>query len=42
MQRLVQYGQSALQLYKTYPLIVVFCIDKVSPSTMMAEVQTAG
>ncbi|KAI9480301.1 MAG: hypothetical protein EXX96DRAFT_562020 [Benjaminiella poitrasii] len=29
MHKLVQYSQSALQLYRSYPVVVVFCIDKV-------------
>lgn len=37
MQRLVQYCQSVLQLYKSYPLVLVFCIDKVSPSTLITK-----
>jgi len=37
MQRLIQYCQSVVQLYKSYPLVLVFCIDKVSPSTLITK-----
>ncbi|KAG1051142.1 hypothetical protein G6F43_006639 [Rhizopus delemar] len=37
MERLVKYSQSAKQLYKSYPLVMVFCIDKLSPSTFSTK-----
>ncbi|ORX44234.1 hypothetical protein DM01DRAFT_1312510 [Hesseltinella vesiculosa] len=35
MQKLVRYCQSVLLIHKVYPLVVVFCIDKVSTSNVM-------
>jgi hypothetical protein len=37
MQRLLQYCQIVQQLYKTYPLVLVFCTDKLSPSTLITK-----
>lgn len=37
MQRLVQYCQRVQQLYKTYPLVLGFCTDKLSPSTLITK-----
>ncbi|RCH98227.1 hypothetical protein CU097_002595, partial [Rhizopus azygosporus] len=37
MERLVKYSQSAKQLYKIYPLVMVFCIDKLSLLTLITK-----
>ncbi|KAI9019371.1 hypothetical protein CLU79DRAFT_758547 [Phycomyces nitens] len=34
MERLVKYSQSAKQLYKCYPLVMVSCIDKLFVSLL--------
>jgi hypothetical protein len=36
-ERLVKYSQSAKQLYKSYPLVMIFCIDKLSPLTFITR-----
>ncbi|CAO3695361.1 unnamed protein product [Rhizopus stolonifer] len=37
MERLVRYSQNAKQLCKSYPLVIVFCIDKLSPMTFSTK-----
>jgi hypothetical protein len=37
MERLVKYSQSAKKLYKTYSLVMVFCINKLSPLTFITK-----
>ncbi|KAL0078385.1 hypothetical protein J3Q64DRAFT_1824822 [Phycomyces blakesleeanus] len=37
MQRLVSYSQSALSIYKTYPIVLIVCTDRVSPIQLMAK-----
>lgn len=37
MQRLIHYCQNVLQIYKSYPMVLVFCTDKVSPSPLMTK-----
>ncbi|KAG0932457.1 hypothetical protein G6F32_011365 [Rhizopus arrhizus] len=37
MERLVKYSQSAKHLYKSYLLVMVFCIDKLSLSTLITK-----
>lgn len=32
MERVVNYSQRAKQVYRVYPLVLVFCINKVSPA----------
>lgn len=35
MRILVRYSQSVTRLYKTYPLVLILCADKVSPSSLI-------
>jgi hypothetical protein len=42
MQRLLQYCQIVQQLYKTYPLVLIFCTDKLSPSTLITKFKPAN
>ncbi|KAI9029695.1 hypothetical protein CLU79DRAFT_735533 [Phycomyces nitens] len=37
MGRLLKYSQSAKRLYKSYPLVMVFCIDRLSPLTIITK-----
>ncbi|KAI8067612.1 hypothetical protein BC940DRAFT_274071 [Gongronella butleri] len=37
MQRIMSYAQNALQLYKVYPIVLIFCTDWVSPGAFMAK-----
>ncbi|KAI9489847.1 hypothetical protein BDB00DRAFT_769882, partial [Zychaea mexicana] len=37
MERLFKYSQNAKQVYKSYPLVMVFCIDKLSPLTFITK-----
>ncbi|RCH88512.1 hypothetical protein CU097_011284 [Rhizopus azygosporus] len=37
MERLVKYNQSAKQLYKSYPLVMIFCVDELSPLTFITK-----
>lgn len=37
MQRLIRYCQKVFQIYKSYPMVLVFCIGKNSPSSLMSK-----
>lgn len=37
MQRLLRYCQNVLQLYNSYPIVVVFCPGKLSPTTLLRK-----
>ncbi|KAG1192744.1 hypothetical protein G6F70_009171 [Rhizopus microsporus] len=37
MQRLISYSQKALNIYKTYPIVLILCVDRVSPAHPMAK-----
>ncbi|CAO3600870.1 unnamed protein product [Absidia cylindrospora] len=37
MQRMIRYCQNVIQVHESYPLALVICIDKVSPSTLMEK-----
>ncbi|SAM03685.1 hypothetical protein [Absidia glauca] len=35
MQRLVRYSHNVIQVYEAYPIIIVFCVDRLSPASMI-------
>jgi hypothetical protein len=37
MQRLVSYSQSASNIYKTYPIVLIVCTDRVSPTQLLKK-----
>ncbi|CEG69300.1 hypothetical protein RMATCC62417_05398 [Rhizopus microsporus] len=37
MQRLISYSQKVLNIYKTYPIVLIFCVDRASPAHLMAK-----
>lgn len=37
MQRLVHYGHNIFQIYHSYPIVLIFCIDRVTPSSLMMK-----
>lgn len=37
MTRLLQYSVKAKQLYGAYPMVLIFCIDKLSPATFISK-----
>jgi hypothetical protein len=39
MQLLVSYSQSALNIYKTYPIVLIVYTDRVSPIQLMAKLK---
>ncbi|KAG1172456.1 hypothetical protein G6F70_005581 [Rhizopus microsporus] len=39
MRRLQNYGHKIFDLYKSYPLVLVFCTDRVSPTSLMDDFQ---
>ncbi|ORZ15956.1 hypothetical protein BCR42DRAFT_416209 [Absidia repens] len=41
MQRMIRYCQNVLQVHDSYPLALVICIDKVTPSTLIEKFQYA-
>ncbi|CDH58732.1 hypothetical protein RO3G_17231 [Lichtheimia corymbifera JMRC:FSU:9682] len=37
MQRLLSYSLNALRIYNTYPIVLIICTDRVSPTQLMAK-----
>ncbi|KAI7891628.1 uncharacterized protein EV154DRAFT_507367 [Mucor mucedo] len=41
MQRVVSYAQNAMNTYKLYPIVLIFCIDRVSPAQLATKFKTS-